>query len=356
MELQGWNSTFEEYFKPFKQKGLRAGRITSKNKDNYLVSVEGKSVTAKITGKFRYNAQLNKDFPAVGDWVVYERKENSKLALIQAILPRMNAFVRKVPISGGRKFNKGIIEGGKIEEQVIASNINTAFIVIGLDNNFEIRRLERFLTLVFNSGIEPVIILNKVDLCLNIDELINQIKDIADKVPVYSVSAKKNVNMDVFFKYLMYGETVIFLGSSGVGKSTITNFLVGEEKQKIQSISKSTGKGRHTTTTSELIFLQTGGIIVDTPGVRELQLWGDEEILVQSFEEIKQLSYDCKFKNCQHHKEPGCAIQKAINENRLSQNRVDSYQKQLAELRRLNIKRRDFEKNQTKKDAIKKRK
>lgn len=346
---QGWNATFEEYFKPFKQKGLKAGRVTSKKKDNYLVTVEGKSVTAKITGKFRYNAQLNKDFPAVGDWVVYEIKENNKHAFIHAILPRENAYVRKLPISGGRKFKKGIIEGGKTEEQVIASNINTAFIVIGLDNNFEIRRVERFLTLVYNSGIEPVIILNKVDLCFSIDEYINQVKEIADKVPVYSVSAEKNVNMDVFFKYLTCGETVIFLGSSGVGKSTITNFLVGDEKQKIQSISKSTGKGRHTTTNSELIFLQTGGIIVDTPGVRELQLWGDEEILNQSFEEIKQMSYDCKFKNCQHREEPGCAIQKAINDKSLSQSRVDSYKKQLAELQRLNTKRRDSEKKLNKK-------
>lgn len=346
---QGWNATFEEYFKPFKQKGLKAGRVTSQKKDNYLVTVEGKSITAKITGKFRYNAQLNKDFPAVGDWVVYEIKENNKHAFIHAILPRENAYVRKLPISGGRKFKKGIIEGGKTEEQVIASNINTAFIVISLDNNFEIRRVERFLTLVYNSGIEPVIILNKVDLCFSIDEYINQVKEIADKVPVYSVSAEKNVNMDVFFKYLTYGETVIFLGSSGVGKSTITNFLIGDEKQKIQSVSKSTGKGRHTTTNSELIFLQTGGIIVDTPGVRELQLWGDEEILDQSFEEIKQLSYDCKFKNCQHRKEPGCAIQKAINDKSLSQSRVDSYKKQLAELQRLNTKRRDFEKKLNKK-------
>ncbi|PEB54436.1 ribosome small subunit-dependent GTPase A [Bacillus pseudomycoides] len=349
LHSQGWNANFEEHFKSFKQKGLKAGRVTSKKKDNYLITVEGESIiTARITGKFRYNALLNKDFPAVGDWVVYEIKENNH-AFIHAILPRENAYVRKLPISGGRKFKKGVIEGGKTEEQVIASNINTAFIVIGLDNNFEIRRLERFLTLVFNSGIEPVIILNKADLCFSIDDYIIQVKEIADKVPVFSVSAEKNVNMDVFLKYLRCGETVIFLGSSGVGKSTITNYLVGDEKQKIQAISKSTGKGRHTTTNSELIFLQTGGIIVDTPGVKELQLWGDEEILDQSFEEIKQLSYDCEFKNCQHREEPGCAIQKAINDKRLSQSRVNSYQKQLAELQRLNTRRRDFEKKLNKK-------
>lgn len=268
---------------------------------------------------------------------------------MHALLPRENAYVRKLPISGGRKFNKGVIEGGKTEEQVIASNINTAFIVVGLDNNFEIRRVERFLTLVYSSGIKPVIILNKADLCLNVDEYIYQVKEIADKVPIYAVSAEKNVNMDVFFNYLSCGETVIFLGSSAVGKSTITNFLVGDEMQKIQSVSKSTGKGRHTTTASELIFLKTGGMIVDTPGVKELQLWGEEEILDQSFEEIKQLSYECKFRDCQHLNEPGCAIQKAINNNRLSPSRVNSYKKQLTELQRLNTKRRDFEKKLNKK-------
>ena len=352
MELhsQGWNAKLEENFESFKQKDLKVGRVTSKKKDNYLITVEGESIiTAKITGKFRYNALLNKDFPAVGDWVVYEMKENNKQAFIHAILPRENAYVRKIPISGGRKFKRGVIEGGKTEEQVIASNINTAFIVIGLDNNFEIRRLERFLTLVFNSEIEPVIILNKADLCFHVDDYINQVKEVADKVPVFSVSAEKNVNMDIFLQYLRYGETVIFLGSSGVGKSTITNYLVGDERQKIQAISKSTGKGRHTTTNSELIFLQTGGIIVDTPGVKELQLWGDEEVLDQSFEEIKQLSYDCKFRNCQHREEPGCAIQKAVNDQWLSQSRVNSYQKQLTELQRLNTRRRDFEKKSNKK-------
>jgi ribosome biogenesis GTPase / thiamine phosphate phosphatase len=164
----------------------------------------------------------------------------------------------------------------------------------------------------------------------------------------FILSVLKKCKYGCFLKYLTYGETVIFLGSSGVGKSTITNFLVGDEKQKIQLISKSTGKGRHTTSNSELIFLQAGGIIVDTPGVRELQLWGDEEILDQSFEEIKQLSYDCKFKNCQHRGEPGCAIQK-VNDKNLSQSRVDSYKKQLAELQRLNKKRRDFEKKLNKK-------
>lgn len=347
--LLGWNANFDEYFRPYKIKGLRAGRVTCKIKDNYLVTFEEKSITARITGRFRHNAQLNKDFPAVGDWVVYEIKNSNPHAFIHAILPRENAYVRKLPISGGRKLNNGVIGGGKTEEQVIASNINTAFIVVGLDNNFEIRRIERFLTLIFNSGIEPVVILNKVDLCINIAEYINQVKEIANKVTIHSVSAEKNVNMDIFFKYLMCGETVIFLGSSGVGKSTITNFLVGDEIQKIQSISKLTGKGKHTTTNCELIFLQTGGIIIDTPGIRELQLWGDVEILDQSFEEIKQLSYYCKFKNCQHRKERGCAIQKAINDKRLSQSRVNSYKKQLAEIQRLDTRRRDFKKKLNKK-------
>ena len=351
MDLQtlGWNDFFKETFFPYQQKGLRPGRVISRRNNNYVISCEGKPTLAKITGKFRFNTLKNKDFPTVGDWVAFEMKEQSSHLLIHAVLPRENAFVRKLPISGGRKLKKGMIDGGKTEEQIIASNISTAFIVIGLDNNFELRRIERYLTLVFNSDINPVIILNKIDLCFSIEDYIKQVKDIAGKVPVHPISAEKGINMDVFSNYLFPGKTVVFLGSSGVGKSTITNYLLGHEKQKKQSISTSTGKGRHTTTSVELILHHSNGMIIDTPGVRELQLWGDEEILDQSFEDIKQLIFHCKFNNCHHQKEPGCAIQKAIEDNQLSKSRFESYQKQLFELQRLSTKRRDIEKKLNKK-------
>lgn len=351
MDLQtlGWNDFFKETFFLYQEKGFHPGRVISRTNNNYVIICEEKLALAKITGKFRYNTQTNKDFPTVGDWVALEMKKQSSHLLIHAVLPRENAFVRKSPISGGRKLKEGVVIGGKTEEQIIASNINTAFIVIGLDNNFELRRIERYLTLVFHSNINPVIILNKLDLCFSLDDYIKQVKDIAGMVPVHPISAEKGMNMDVFSNYLLPGKTVVFLGSSGVGKSTITNYLLGDEKQKKQSISKSTGKGRHTTTSVELILHHSNGMIIDTPGVRELQLWGDEEILDQSFEDIKQLIYHCKFNNCHHQKEPGCAIQKAIEDNLLSRRRFESYQKQLYELKRLRTKRRDFEKKLNKK-------
>ncbi|WP_214482160.1 ribosome small subunit-dependent GTPase A [Bacillus sp. SM2101] len=347
MELysHGWNPYFEKQLKDLKQEGHQVARIVKKNKDHYLIAVNGQPITAKISGKFRYNAKLTKDFPVVGDWVMYEMKfDNDNHAFIHRVLTRENAYERKLPISGGRKINNGLIEGGRTEEQVIASNIDTAFIVMGLDGNFDIRKVERFLSLIYQSGIQPVIILNKIDLCTDIHQIKEQLNEIDNEVPVHYVSAEKDINMDVFFEYVKFGKTVILLGSSGVGKSTITNFLVGEEKQQKQAISSTSGKGKHTTTSVELIPLPACGMIVDTPGVREVQLWGDEDILEQSFKDVRELSTYCKYRNCQHRKEPGCAILTAIEKGSLSRKRVDSYEKQLLELQRLAIKRRNFEK------------
>lgn len=243
LKLLGWNDFFEKHFRSYRQEGFKTGKVILQTKDYYLITNgTGNPILARLTGKFLYHIQNNKELPAVGDWIVFETKENSSYAVIHASLPRENAFVRKLPISGGRKLKKGFIDGGKTEEQVIASNINTAFIVIGLDKNFELRRLERFLTLVYNSGIKPVIILNKVDICDSVDAHIRQVEEVAASVPIYSISAEKNINMDVFYKYFNPGKTVIFLGSSGVGKSTITNYLLGYDKQLKQPISDSSGK------------------------------------------------------------------------------------------------------------------
>lgn len=351
LQTQGWNDFFEEHFKSHTKMGLRAGRVVSRTSDHYLIVHEGKLTLAKITGKFRYQTKLNKDFPVVGDWVVYEMNQYSHQVSIHAVLPRENAYVRKLPISGGRKIKNGIIDGGKTEEQVIASNINTAFIIIGLDNNFDLRRIERFLTLVYNGGIEPVIVLNKMDICNHVHEYVKQVESIVknENINIYTVSAEKEMNMDRLSKYLSFGKTVIFLGSSGVGKSTITNYLLGDDRQKMQSISDSTGKGRHTTTSVELVFHKSGGMIIDTPGVRELQLWGDEDSLDQNFEDIKNLALQCHFNNCQHNKEPGCEIKKTIEQGLLSKDRWQSYLKQRNELQRLNKKRKRFEKDSTKK-------
>jgi ribosome biogenesis GTPase / thiamine phosphate phosphatase len=183
-------------------------------------------------------------------------------------LPRRSCFSRKQPISGGRRIKKGFIDGGCTEEQVIAAKIDKVFIVSGLDNNFDIRRIERYITLAYNSGADPIIVLNKVDLCNEIDEYLERVKSIALDLPILTISVEKDINMDSLHSFLTTGNTIALLGSSGVGKSTITNYLLGEEKQQKQPISKATGKGRHTTTSAELLITSSGYMVIDTPGLR----------------------------------------------------------------------------------------
>lgn len=343
LEKLGWNNYFEEEFRVYFNKGLIAGRIVSQQKNNYLLHYEKGIIAAKLAGKFRYNVAYSKDLPAIGDWVAVQLIEGSTQGIIQGVLPRKNCFARKQPISGGRKIRNGIIVGGHIEEQVVASNIDTAFIVSGLDGNFNITRIERYITLAYNSGVNPVIILNKADACNNIDEYKTKVNDIAIGIPIFCISAISNIGMEVFKEYLSYGKTVVFFGSSGVGKSTIINYLLGEEKQKTGSVSSANGKGRHTTTSKELFYHDSGAMIIDTPGLRELQLWGDENGVEESFKDVASLAGNCKFKDCNHDKEPGCAIKQAIEDGIISQERFESYIKQLGEIKRLSKEKRQYE-------------
>jgi ribosome biogenesis GTPase / thiamine phosphate phosphatase len=350
MNILGWDSFFESHFKNhFKENGYYPGRVIKKNSENYTILTGYGYIQGKISGKFRYKMNVSKDFPTVGDWVVFETKENSNFVSIQAVLPRRSCFSRKQPISGGRKIKNGIIEGGSTEEQVIAANIDKVFIVSGLDRNFDIRRIERYITLTYNSGADPIIVLNKVDVCNRLEVYIEMVKSIALNIPILAISAEKNINMNSLLPYLSTGNTIALLGSSGVGKSTITNYLIGEEKQQKQPTSKATGKGKHTTTTSELIIASSGFMVIDTPGLRELQLWGDGESLEESFHDVTVLLGKCKYSNCSHQTEPGCEINKAINKGIISKERFESYQKQFDELFRLNLKKKRIDIQMSKK-------
>ncbi len=337
MELKklGWDEFFEKEFREYERKELIPARVIAEHKNRYFLYYEQGEINAQLAGKFRYKAAVKKDLPAVGDWVAVQVIERENKAVIHAVLPRKTSFVRKMPISGGRKMKYGNIVGGTPEEQVIASNIDFAFIVSGLDGNHNIQRLERYITLVYNSGADPVIILNKIDICSNPKEFIDEVQRVAIGIPIHAVGAEKGINMDVFDKYLEFGKTVVFLGSSGVGKSTISNYLLGAVRQQTKAVSKASGKGRHTTTSSELFFHDLGYMIIDTPGMRELQLWGEKEALQESFEDIVDLTNMCKFNNCRHESEPGCAILHAIEDGTITEERYDSYVKQFGELNRV---------------------
>lgn len=347
LEELGWDSFFEEGFKEYKKKNYHAGRVALRQKGSYEVLCDYDMVNSKLSGKLRFHASQNKDLPVVGDWVAISMPESQ--AIIHGVLPRKSSFSRKMPISGGRKIKNGMIQGGSTEEQVIVSNIDTAFIVCGLDNNFDLRRIERYITLVYNSGANPVIILNKYDLCTDPDKCLSAVREVALLIPVYFISAIHNQSMECFEQYMQPGRTVVFLGSSGVGKSTIINQLFGQERQRTKMVSGATGKGRHTTTYSELIIHESGCLLIDTPGSRELQLWGDENSLNESFQDIYELSQKCVYRDCNHQATSGCAVMQAIDDGLLTRERFNSFQKQNRELNLLEIRKKQLEMYQSRK-------
>lgn len=315
----GWNPFFCEYFEPYKAQGYSPARVLRGQQGIYTVFSSSGELTAEVSGKLRYHAFSDTDFPVVGDWVViYPRPEEEK-ATIHAILHRKTKISRKVP-------------GEITAEQVIAANVDTIFIVIGLDRDFNLRRIERYLTFVYNSGAQPGIVLNKADICPDLDSCLIEVEAIAVGVPIHALSAKENQGFESLLEYLTVGKTAALVGSSGVGKSTIINSLLGVERQQVNPISSSTNKGQHTTTSRELILLPTGGLLIDNPGMRELQLWGEEEELKETFKDIEELSIRCRFHDCQHENEPGCVVKEAVEEGVLDQNRYQSYLKLKKEL------------------------
>ncbi len=326
MDLQklGWNQFFETEFDIYKQAGYTVGRIALEHKRMYRVLTENEEVLAEVSGKFRYNAGDRSDYPAVGDWVVMKVRREEERATIHGILPRKSKFSRKVA-------------GVTTEEQIVATNVDTVFIVAALNADFNVRRLERYILMAWESGANPVIVLSKADLCDNIDEKVSATEEVAFGVPIHVVSAEQKIGLDQLGVYMEEGRTVALLGSSGVGKSTLVNVFTGKEILKTAKIREDDAKGRHTTTHRELVVLEKGGILIDTPGMRELQLWEADSGLSQGFTDIEELAAQCKFRDCQHNGEPGCAVGKAMEEGTLDSKRYDSYlklQKELAYIER----------------------
>jgi ribosome biogenesis GTPase len=330
----GWDSFFEHHFGKFGSQGFFPARVVQEHKQSYLVYSEPGELTAQVSGKLIHHASFRGYFPAVGDWVVVSARPKEGKATIHAVLPRKSSFSRKAVLSGGMPDS-----GGKTEEQVLAANMDTVFLVSGLDEEFNLRRIERYLAIAWESRAAPVIVLNKLDVCPDIKTRIREVKRIALGVPVHPVSATENKGLHAFDRYLSEGKTAAFLGSSGVGKSTIINSLLGEDRLKIAAVREYDKKGRHTTTCRELILLSTGGMVIDTPGLRELSVWNEEDGLKRTFDDIEKLAACCRFRDCRHQGEPGCAVQQAVEEGTLDAKRFQSYLKLKRELVHLAIRK-----------------
>ncbi|WP_420852738.1 ribosome small subunit-dependent GTPase A [Sporolactobacillus pectinivorans] len=321
----GWNASLEELAKNKFEDGRSIARVVSEYKGQYKIASEHGFFLAEVSGKMRHLALRREDYPAVGDWVSVDERPADMKATIRGILPRFSKFSRNMA-------------GLTTEEQIVAANINTVFLVMALNHDFNVRRLERYLTMAWESGANPVIVLSKSDLCDHIDEKVSEVEEIAFGVPIHAVSAVHDSGKEQLKTYLGKGKTVVFLGSSGAGKSTLTNWLYGRELQTVNSVREDDDRGRHTTTNRELVVLPTGGVVIDTPGMRELQLWtASNQSVGQSFADIEALAADCRFRDCTHSGEPGCEVRAALASGRLERARFDSYiklQRELAFLKR----------------------
>ncbi len=311
----GWDDQWADQFAPHAARGLVPARVALEHQHIYRIYTHEGECLARVRGRMRHQAEARDAFPAVGDWVAAEMRVGRDAAL-EAVLPRRSKFSRKSA-------------GDLTEEQVVAANIDIVFLVSGLDNDFNLRRIERYLVTAWDGGAKPVILLNKADLVDDVSAAIDAVEAIAAGAPVHAISSKAGTGLAVFDQYLRAGVTGAFLGSSGVGKSSLINALIGEARQRVQDVRDKDQRGRHTTTHRELLILPRGGLIIDTPGMREMQLW---EGTLDAFPDIQTVGADCHFRDCRHEQEPRCAVRTAVEEGRIAPARLESYHKLQREL------------------------
>jgi len=312
----GWDNIFAFHFEPFTASGWVPARVIAQFRGGYRLAAECGELWGEPSGAYLARAE---GLPAVGDWTAIAPRPAENAATIHAVLPRKSQFSRKAA-------------GRTTTEQVAAANVDTVFLVTGLDGDFNLRRIERYLTAAWDSGATPVIVLNKADACAALAAAVEAAESVAMGVPVLAVSAQDGTGVDALAAHLRPGKTAAFLGSSGVGKSSLINRLVGSARMATSAVRADDSRGRHTTTHRELIQVPGGGLLLDTPGMRELQLWADEASLEQTFGDIAALAANCRFRDCTHGEEPGCAVRAARESGQLDPARWSSYVKLRKEL------------------------
>lgn len=308
----GWDSFFDGQVTDDERARWTPARVVWEGRERYRLSTGGAEWRSELSGRLRHAAASNADLPAVGDWVLAGLRPAEGAATIYRILTRRSRFSR-------------VAAGRSAEEQVVAANIDTVLLVTSLNRDLNLRRVERYLALTWESGAKAIIVLNKADLCPDPEAWRHEMASASQGVPVFVTSAMSGDGMAALTEIIRTGGTSAFLGSSGVGKSTLINALLGDGRQDVKPIRGRDGRGRHTTTSRQLFRVPDGGIVIDTPGLRELQLWDAEDGLEHAFADIEALADGCRFRDCSHAGEPGCAVASAVEGGQLTAGRLASY-------------------------------
>jgi len=316
----GWNENFAKAFEVHRAAHFHPARVVVEHRGGYILLAESGELTGETSGKLRHSIETPADLPAVGDWVAVQISPHSNQAIIHAVLPRHTAFSRQTA-------------GKRSDEQVLAANIDVVFVVVSLGRAPNLRSIERYLAIAWESGAQPVVVLTKSDLCAHTESYLASVTAAAGKAPVLAVCSLTGQGMEDLKAFLPPAYTAAVLGPSGVGKSTLINRWCGKIAEVTQSVRESDQKGRHTTTQRHLVLLPDGGLIIDTPGLRELQLWEGGVGIESAFDDIEEIALQCRFSNCQHDQEPGCAVRSALENGQLEEGRFESHQKLKRELK-----------------------